>query len=440
VNSSDQEVNIKITMGAAIAAGKLTLKERNAFLPKMTNEVAQACLENNYLQTLAISLAERRGIAEIGFQQRLMRDLEGSGLLDRELEFLPGDMEIAERQKQDDPLTRPELAVLLAYAKIDLFDELVASKVPDDPYFSRELESYFPETLLKNYPQEIASHRLRREIIATQLTNALINRGGATLPVRLKEETGRGADDVVLAFTAAQAIFGLDELFAEIDRLDNKISGEAQLDLYLRVQDLVAAQTAWFLRHVSLGKGLSDTLKIYRSGLAELSKSLKTTLTETHKSALKSDMDSLSASGVPAPLASSLAELHIMADGPDIVLVAQSVKRPVQEIAAVHFAMGAFFRLDELQSIGQRLLVTDYFDRLAINSAIGAVADAQRSIVQRVVRSGSGKKADFERWYKANSVQADRTKRALDEILDGGAPSLSRLMVAVGHLRDLSPS
>jgi glutamate dehydrogenase len=440
VNSSDQEVNIKITMGAAIAAGKLTLKERNAFLPKMTNEVAQACLENNYLQTLAISLAERRGIAEIGFQQRLMRDLEGSGLLDRELEFLPGDMEIAERQKQDDPLTRPELAVLLAYAKIDLFDELVASKVPDDPYFSRELESYFPETLLKNYPQEIASHRLRREIIATQLTNALINRGGATLPVRLKEETGRGADDVVLAFTAAQAIFGLDELFAEIDRLDNKISGETQLDLYLRVQDLVAAQTAWFLRHVSLGKGLSDTLKIYRSGLAELSKSLKTTLTETHKSALKSDMDSLSASGVPAPLASSLAELHIMADGPDIVLVAQSVKRPVQEIAAVHFAMGAFFRLDELQSIGQRLLVTDYFDRLAINSAIGAVADAQRSIVQRVVRSGSGKKADFERWYKANSVQADRTKRALDEILDGGAPSLSRLMVAVGHLRDLSPS
>jgi glutamate dehydrogenase len=440
VNSSDQEVNIKITMGAAIAAGKLTLKERNAFLPKMTDEVAEACLENNYLQTLAISLAERRGIAEIGFQQRLMLDLEGSGLLDRELEFLPGDMEIAERQKQNDPLTRPELAVLLAYAKIDLFDELVASKVPDDPYFARDLESYFPKTLLKNYPEEIASHRLRREIIATQLTNALINRGGATMPVRLKEETGRGADDVVLAYTAAQSIFGLEELFANIDQLDNKISGEEQLDLYLRVQDLVAAQTAWFLRHTSLGKGLSGIIDAYRSGLAELSKCLKSVLMDTHKSVLKGDMETLSETGVPAPLARSLAELNFMAEGPDMVLIAQTVKRPVQEIAAVHFALGAFFRLDELQAIGQKLLVADYFDRLAINSAISAVADAQRSIVQSVVRSSSGRKADFLKWYKSHAVQADRTKRALDEILDGGDASLSRLMVAVGHLRDISPS
>ncbi len=440
VNSSDQEVNIKIALGAAIAAGKLTLKERNVFLPRMTDQVAEACLENNYLQTLAISLSERRGIAAIGFQQRLMRDLEGSGLLDRELEFLPSDMEITERQKQDDPLTRPEIAVLLAYAKIDLFNELVASKVLDDPYFSRELESYFPKTLLKRFPQEIASHRLRREIIATQLTNALINRGGPALSVRLKEETGRSADDVVLAFTAAQAIFGLEEMFADIDQLDNKISGSVQLDLYLRVQDLVSMLTAWFLRHVALGKGIADTLKTYRSGLAELSKGLKTTLTETHKGALKSDMDALRDAGVPAPLARSLAELQVMADGPDMILVAQTVKRSVQEIAAVHFAMGAFFRLDELQAIGQGLLVTDYFDRLAINSAIGAMADAQRSIVQRVVRKSSGRKADFGIWYKANALQADRTKRALDEILDGGTASLSRLMVAVGHLRDLSHS
>jgi glutamate dehydrogenase len=151
-------------------------------------------------------------------------------------------------------------------------------------------------------------------------------------------------------------------------------------------------------------------------------------------------MDALSDAGVPAPLARSLAELHFMAEGPDMVLIAHAVKRPVQEIAAVHFAMGAFFRLDELQAIGQGLLVTDYFDRLAINSAISAVADAQRAIVQGVVRSASGKKADFQKWYKDNAVRADRLRRALDDILDGGEASLSRLMVAVGHLRDLSPS
>jgi glutamate dehydrogenase len=440
VNSSDQEVNIKIAMGAAIAAGKLTLKERNAFLPKMTEEVAEACLENNYLQTLAISLAERRGTADVGFQQRLMRDLEKTGQLDRELEFLPDDMEIAEIQQQQLSFTRPELAVLLAYAKIDLYDALVASNVPDDPYFVRDLENYFPKTLLKNYPEEIASHRLRREIIATQLTNAVINRGGASMPVRLREETGRGAEEVVMAFTAAQAIFGLEELFSEIDRLDNKISGELQLDLYIRVQDLVRMQTAWFLRHVSLKKGLTGEIEIFRKGLAQLSKSLNSILTDSHKELMKQDMDGLKEAGLPATLARKLAELRFMDEAPDMVLVSDVVKRPVLEIASVHFDLAGFFRLEELKHVGQGLLLTDYFDRLAINSAMSAMADAQRSIAQEVVRSASGKKADFQQWYTANALQADRTKRALDEILDGDEASLSRLMVAVGHLRDLSPS
>ncbi len=440
VNSSDQEVNIKIAMGAAVAAGKLTLKERNAFLPKMTEEVAEACLENNYLQTLAISLAERRGASDLSFQQRLMRDLEKTGLLNRELEFLPDDMEIAELQQQNLSLTRPELSVLLAYAKIDLYDALVASKVPDDPYFERDLESYFPKTLLKNYPEEIASHRLRREIIATQLTNAVINRGGASMPVRLREETGRGADEVVLAFTAAQAIFGLEELFSDIDQLDNKIPGEMQLDLYLRVQDLVRMQTAWFLRHVPLKKGLTGEIETFRKGLGQLSKSLNSLLADSHKESVKQDMDTMKEAGLPAPLARKLAELRFMDDAPDMVLVAHAVKRPVLEIASVHFDLASFFRLEELKDIGQRLLLTDYFDRLAINSAMSAMADAQRSIAQEVVRSASGKKADFQKWYKANALQADRTKRALDEILDGEESSLSRLMVAVGHLRDISPS
>jgi len=440
VNSSDLEVNIKIAMGAAIAGGKLTLEQRNAFLPKMTNEVAEACLENNYLQSLAISLGERRGVSDLGFQTRLMRSLESSGLLDRELEFLPDDTEIAEHEQAGHGLCRPELAVLLAYAKIDLFNELVASKVPDDPYFGRELESYFPKTLLKNYPEEIASHRLRREIIATRLTNAIINRGGATMASRMKDMTGRAADDVVLAFTAALAIFDLEGLFEKIDRLDNKLQGDFQLDLYLQVQDLVRTQTAWFMHHVSFAKGLTGIIELYRSGIGEVSKALKSIMSETQKAGLKSDQGELADAGVPAPLAGSLSELRLLADGPDMIIVAQSVKRPVADIAKLHFDTSAYFRLSELKSAGEDLLVSDYFDRLAVNSAMGAISDAQRSIVQGVVRSGSGSKANFQKWYEANAAQADRTRRALDEILDGGEASLSRLMVAVGHLRDLNPS
>ncbi len=437
VNSSDLEVNIKIAMGAAIAAGKLTLEQRNKFLPKMTDEVAQACLENNYLQSLAISLGQRHGVSDLGFQVRLMRSLEGSGLLDRALEFLPDDAEIAERRASGEGLCRPELAVLLAYAKIDLFNELVASKVPDDPYFERELESYFPKTLLKSYREEIISHRLRREIIATRLTNAIINRGGASMSSRLKDTTGLAADDVVLAFTAVQAVFGLEGLFEKIDRLDNRLTGDVQLDLYLRVQDLVRAQTAWFMHHVSFAKGLASAIELYSSGIGEVSRALKSILSERQKAYLKSDQDALTGLGVPGALARDLSELRFLADGPDMIMVAQTVKRPVAEIAELHFDTAAYFRLRALKSAGENLLVSDYFDRLAINSAIGAIADAQRAIVQDVVRSGKGAKGGFDAWLKANQAPAERTRRALDEILDGGEATLSRLMVAVGHLRKL---
>ncbi|MFQ5625398.1 MAG: NAD-glutamate dehydrogenase domain-containing protein, partial [Methyloligellaceae bacterium] len=437
VNSSDQEVNIKIALGAAVAAGKLTIKQRNVFLAKMTEEVAAACLENNYLQTLAISLGQRRGVADLGFQARLMRSLERAGALDRDIEFLPNDTEITERLQPGEGLCRPELAVLLAYAKIDLFNELVTSHVPDDPYFARELESYFPKTLLKEYPDEIASHRLRREIIATRLSNAIINHGGSTMASRLKDETGRGADDVVLAFTAAQAVFGLMELFTGIDRLDNKLPGDVQLDLYLRVQDLVRAQTAWFMHHVSFAKGLTGVIELYSSGIADVSKALKSVLSDTQKAALKSAHSELADAGVPAAMARSLAELRLLADGPDMIMVSQAVKRPVAKIAKLHFDSSAYFRLNELKSAGEHLLVSDYFDRLAISSAIGAISDACRAIVQDVVRAGKGKQGGFDAWLEANRGAAGRARRALNEILDGGEAPLSRLIVAVGHLRKL---
>ena len=439
VNSSDLEVNIKIALGAAVAAGKITLPERNKILVKMTEEVADACLENNYLQTLAISLGQRRGLADLGFQHRLMRELENIGLLDREIEFLPDDLEISERQQAGQGLTRPELAVLLAYAKIDLYNDLVESSVPDDPYFKRELDGYFPKTLLKTFPDEIASHRLRREIVATRLSNAIINRGGSTMSLRLKEETGRGVASVVLAFTAAQAVFGLEDLFDQIDKLDNKIPGDVQLDLYLRVQDVVRAQSGWFLRHASLARGLTDAINLYQDGLGEMAAGLKSILPDSRMAALKADQDALTDAGAPAPLAKALAEARVLTDGPDAVMVANALRRPVMEVAAVLFDAAAYLRLDELKAIGERLFVTDYYDRLAINAAMSAISNAQRAVLQDVVGS-SGKARTFKAWRDKNLEQVDRTRRSVDEILDSGDPSLSRLMVAVGHLRDLSPA
>ena len=181
-----------------------TREARNALLADMTDDVAALVLRNNYLQTLAISLAERRGLEDLGFQQRLMQTLEAAGELDRAVEFLPDDMEIAERRRRSQALTRPELAVLLAYAKLALNHELLQSNVPDDPYLGRELGRYFPKAVTEQFPDALEQHRLRREIIATQLANSMINRGGPSLLVRIADQTGAAAASIAAAFAAVR--------------------------------------------------------------------------------------------------------------------------------------------------------------------------------------------------------------------------------------------
>src|SRR6185437_8099690 len=196
VNTSDVEVNIKIALAPPMRDGRLSREARDTLLAAMTEDVAALVLRNNYLQPLAISLAERRGLEDLGFEQRLMQTLERTGELDRAVEFLPDDVEIAERRRRSQALTRPELSVLLAYAKLSLNRELVQSIVPDDPYLGRELGRYFPDA--------IAQHRLRREIIATQLANSMINRGGPSFVVRIADQTGASAAQIAAAFAAVR--------------------------------------------------------------------------------------------------------------------------------------------------------------------------------------------------------------------------------------------
>src|SRR5262249_9467556 len=246
VNTSDVEVNIKIALGGPVRDGRLSPEKRNALLAEMTEDVAALVLRNNYLQTLALSLAERRGLDDLGFEQRLMHMLEQHGHLDRAVEFLPDDMEIAERHRRGVALTRPELAVLLAYAKLTLKDELVDSTVPDDPYLGRELGRYFPKPVSERFPDEVERHRLRRNIIATQLANSMINRGGPSFVVRIADQTGATPVGIAAAFAAVRDSFAMTALNGEIDALDNKVSGAVQVELYAAVQDLLLDRIVWF--------------------------------------------------------------------------------------------------------------------------------------------------------------------------------------------------
>ena len=304
-------------------SGALTMEARNALLAEMTDEVARLVLRNNYQQTLAISLAQRRGLEDLGFQQRLMQTLEKHGALDRAVEFLPDEMAIAERRKRNLALTRPELAVLLAYAKLSLYSELLDSSVPDDPYLGRELERYFPKEMAERYDDALHHHRLRREIIATQLTNSMINRGGATLIVRIADQTGAAPPAIAAAFAAVRNSYDMIALNAEIDALDNKVSGEVQLGLYAAVQDLLLDRLVWFLRNVDLKQGLEKIVAHYRDGIAQVAAALDGALSKQASAARDARVASLAKAGVPDALARRIASLSALKAAPDIVLVAE---------------------------------------------------------------------------------------------------------------------
>ena len=442
VNTSDVEVNIKIALSRPLRSGALTLQARNALLAGMTDEVARLVLRNNYQQTLALSLAQRRGLEDLGFQQRLMQTLEMHGQLDRAVEFLPDEMAIAERRKRNLALTRPELAVLLAYAKLSLYGELLDSAVPDDPYLGRELERYFPKEMAERYDDALHAHRLRREIIATQLTNSMINRGGATLIVRIADQTGAAPAAIAAAFAAVRQSYDMVALNTEIDGLDNKVSGSVQLDLYAMVQDLLLDRLVWALRNVNAKQGLETVIAHYRDGIAQVAAALDGALSKSAAAARDARLAELTRAGVPEALARRLANLPLLKAAPDIVLVADRAKKPVAEVTATYFAAEAFFQLDRVAGGVPGIVVSDYFDRLALDRALDSIGDAERRLTAAMVGNGKYDKelagaGAVEEWIKPRRMEVERIRAAIHEIAGSGL-TLSKLSVAASLLGDLA--
>ena len=436
VNTSDLEVNIKIALGGLVRSGALSLEDRNKLLFEMTDEVAALVLRNNYLQTLAISLAERNGTEDLASRQRLMQTLEARGLLDRVVEFLPDDIEITERRRRGQALTRPELAVLLAYAKLTLYSDLIETSVPDDPYLGKELIRYFPAELSRRYPEALEHHRLRREIIATYLTNSIINRGGPSLVARMSDETGATADRIARAFAAVRDSYGMVELNAEIDALDNKIDGALQLDLYAAVKRLLMDRMVWFIRNVDLDQGLMGIVDHYRSGIEEVAQALDAALTDDAAITRNARADELTKSGVPEPLAKHIASLPALTVAPDIVLVADKSGSSVRDVARSFLAVVRYFRLERIANDAREITAVDYFDRLALDRARDQLAAAARLLTTDVLRGGAGVEA-MEAWVKPRATEVERIRSAMHEIADTGL-TLSKLSVAASLLGDLA--
>jgi glutamate dehydrogenase len=401
----------------------------------MTDEVGTLVLRNNYLQTLALSLAERKGLAETGFLTRLMQSLEQRGLLDRAVEFLPDDVAITERTRRGQPFTRPELAVLLAYAKLTLYDDLLASAVPHDPYLARELSQYFPREVRDKFPDSVEFHRLRREIISTNLANAVINRSGPAGVVRLIDETDADVPTIAMAFVAVDESYGLNRLNDAIDALDNKIDGQLQLGLYAAVQDLLHFRAVWYVRNVDFSVGLEAVISRFGSGIREIAAGLDNTLPQDMQAGRSKRRQDLTDGGVPAELAGELADLDALVSAPDILTVAERTNRAIGDTATTFFAAEANFRLDRIIAAARGVPANDFFERLAVDRAVDQIAAAERRLVADMLATGQFGQQAAENWLAAHP-EATRIRRLVEEIAVSGL-TLAKLTVAANLLGDL---
>jgi glutamate dehydrogenase len=432
VDTSDHEVNIKILLGLAVADGKLTQDQRNVLLPTMTDEVAALVLRDNYFQTQALSVGRRQAANQIDEQGRFMRFLEKNGRLDRAIEFLPTDDELAERKAHALGLTTPEQAVLLAYSKMWLSDELVASDLPEDAGIGSALHRYFPAALQRGFGDYIPRHPLRREIIATHVLNSMVNRVGSTFVHRLSELTGAAPPQVVRAYLLAREVFNSVELWQRIEALDNLVPDSVQFELLVEWRRLIARATTWFLRSGRLKEPVADGAQRLQPAVAFLRKRL-----EPEAAALP-QVAAWVQSGVPRELAQRVGAADRLFSALDIAEIAEAGQSPLDATSEVHCGIGERLGLEKLRQQIEQLPADNHWHNLAKVALADDLADLQRSIAQDAVSRHSGTAAEkLAAWEARNPAAFARAKRLVSELADAAGADLAMLSVALRELRNL---
>ncbi len=437
VSMSDHEVNIKILLHHAIADGALPAVEREPLLARMTDEVAALVLRDNYLQGEALSVAEARGAAALDREARLMRELERAGRLDRTLEFLPDDAALAARATARQGLTRPEFAVLLAYAKMSLDAELLASDVPDQPQFEADLRAYFPAELQNRFAAQIAAHPLRREIVATIVTNDLVNRAGLTFIHDLSAQTGRRAAEVTRAYRIVREVFALPGLWAAIEALDGAVATRVQSEMLLEIVGLVEHAAAWLLRGSRLD--LAREMARFSAGVGRLAAGLAELLPAGERARYEARAELLSGAGVPDPIARRVAGVVFLLSALEIAELAERTGRSVERAARIYYGAGARFALGQMRVAGRRLPAETPWQRQAVDTVIDDLFALQAELAAAVLKSDVG--AEDERadpvaaWVDDRAAALAPAEMVAAEIRTAANPDLAMLVVATRQLR-----
>jgi len=437
VDTSDHEVNIKILLNQVMRAGEIDLDSRHKLLAEMTDEVAMLVLRSNYLQTQAISMMEKFSGPRLGSKQHFISVLENEGLLNRQLEFLPEDEELTDRRNQGEGLSRPELSVLLSYSKIRLFQQLLVSDVPEDPYLSRELIRYFPLPLQERYSDYMQAHRLKREIIATQVTNSLVNRMGASFTLRMHEDTGAEPAAVAKAYTVARGVFEARKFWERIRILDNKVDTDLQISALLAMWNLLRQTTRWLLNLPGRNLDIQAMVDLLSPGLHTLTRSMQKSMSVEDVENMQRQMQPYIDGGFPKALARRTVVLEYLFPALDVVETAARRGADVQQVADVFFGLGESLDLRWLYGHVESLEVLGQWHARARANLRDELFAQQNLLVERVLLA-SGQEGDaVAAWMEANEHSVKRVVDMMHDMKNHADMDYATIAVAVRSLAQL---
>ncbi|GIU52919.1 MULTISPECIES: NAD-glutamate dehydrogenase [Shewanella] len=437
VDCSDNEVNIKILLNTLVADGELTIKQRNRLLEEMTDEVGEIVLQDCNDQTRTISVTQAHGISQLKEHIRYIQYLEKDGKLDRALEFLPTDDELAERLANNRPLTRPELSVLVAYGKMVLKEQLVTAEITEDTFLSKLLTAYFPQQLQDKYADKMIAHPLRGEIIATSLANELVNDMGFNFVQRMQDETGATVAEAAICYTMAREVFGLADLTQAITELNGVVSADVQSEMLHQLRRNMRRACRWFIRHRSKGENIEQTVAFFKPVFEELKTNVDQYMIAAEVIAISSEIKSLTEQNVPKPLAQVVAKMSTLFSALDIAQIAQLEGKSVQLVAETYFRLGAKVELHWFLEQISNQPVSNHWQALARAAFREELDWQQRALSSTVLRACTDTcDADsiIQQWIDNNEKLLERWFHLLADFKVSQSHDFAKFSVALREL------
>ncbi|MEX1665435.1 NAD-glutamate dehydrogenase [Zhongshania arctica] len=441
VDSSDNEVNIKILLNELVAKQAISFIDRNKLLKSMTKDVERQVLRSNYLQTQSISMVASQSPERLGEQAELIRILERDAGLDRKLESLPDEKTIQGRRTAGLGLTRPELACLLSYSKIHINKILLDSTVPEDPYLAQELYRYFPQQLGERYPDEISQHRLRREIICTVITNSLVNRMGSAFAHRLNDELGNSFEDIARAYTVARDLFDIRSLWTDIEKLDNKVPDELQTRMMVEIRRLVKHVTLWLINNKEQLNNIQSLINRYAADIKLLGDEVKHYLSEDELQLIEHRITEYCNSGIPRQVAQRVVMLKALFASPDITWLKEHTSVSAKVLSEIYFRLAESLQITWVRRNIDKLTAESRWHALARNALRDDLYQRHRELCAKVagdIDVNGHIATELDNWLDGNNVQTGYLSNLIAEVKSTQQADYLSLSVILRQLGRLS--